>query len=220
MISEITIEAAPRTRLGKGGARQLRREGQIPITLYGGEDPGALALAVERRKMLEIFRGAAGRNTIFQLKVDGDVVPVIIKEWQVDRIKGTLMHADLLRISMTKVTRVEVPVVLEGEAYGVKTEGGILDFATYQVEVECLPGDIPDRIRLDVSTLRVGQHISVKELDVGERVRVLEDPDRVVVSVLTPRVEEIPAPAVVEGAPTEPEVIKKGKEVGEEAPEK
>lgn len=211
MVSEITIEAAPRTRLGKGGARQLRRAGKIPITLYGGEDKGARALAIERRDLLEIFRGAAGRNTIFQLKVDQDAIPVIIKDWQMDRLKGTLLHADLLRISMTKVTRVRVPVLLEGEPVGVKTEGGVLDFATHQLEVECLPADIPDRIRVDVSALHVGQHLSVKDLNVSDKIRVLEDPDRVIVGVLVARVEEVAAPAAAEAAPTEPEVMKKGK---------
>jgi large subunit ribosomal protein L25 len=211
MVSEITIEAAPRLRLGKGGARQLRQAGKIPITLYGGEDKGALTLVVERRELLEIFRGAAGRNTIFQLKVDHDAIPVIIKDWQVDSIKGTLLHADLLRISMTKVTRVRVPVLLEGEPVGVKTEGGVLDFATHQLEVECLPADIPDRIRVDVAALHVGQHLSVKNLSVGDKIRLLEDPDRVIVSVLAARVEEVAAPAAAEAAPAEPEVMKKGK---------
>lgn len=220
MISEIVIEAEPRTRLGKGAARQLRREGKIPITLYGGEAQGALALAVDRRQLLGIFRSAAGRNTIFQLTVDGDSVPVIIKDWQTDRLKGSLLHADLMRISMTKVTRVRVPVELDGEPFGVKTQGGLLDFATHQVEVECLPGDIPDRIRLDVSELKVGEHISVKDLKVGDKVRVLEEPDRVIVSVLIPRIEEAPAPPPVEEVAAEPEVIKKGKEAEEEATEK
>lgn len=210
MISQITIEAAPRQRLGKGGARQLRRAGKIPVTLYGGDQKGALALAVERRALLDIIRGAAGRNTIFQLKLDHDVVPVIIKDWQVDSIKGTLLHVDLLRISMTKTTRVRVPVSLEGEPVGVKTQGGLLDFATHQLEVECLPADIPDRIRVDVSGLHVGQHLSVKDLKLDDRIRVLEDPDRVIVSVLAARVEEA-APAVAEAAPAEPEIIKKGK---------
>jgi large subunit ribosomal protein L25 len=215
MISEITIEAQRRSQLGKGPARRLRREGRVPISLYGGEEKSPYALAVDLKQLLEVFRGAAGRNTIFQLQLDGDSVPVIIKDWQVDRLKGTLTHADLMRISMTKITRVRVPVEVEGEPYGVKTEGGVMDFATHQVEVECLPADIPDRIHLDVSGLKLGDHISVKDLNLGDKVRVLEDPDRVIVSVLAPRLEEEVTPIGLEAAPAEPEVIKKGKEGAE-----
>jgi large subunit ribosomal protein L25 len=167
----------------------------------------------------DIFHGAAGRNTIFQIKVDNASIPVIIREWQVDRLKGTLMHADLLRINMSKVTQVSVPVVLDGEPSGVRTQGGILDFATHEIGVECLPGDIPDRIQVNVSELKLNEHISVKDLTLGDKVRVLTDPDRIIVSVLPPRIEEVAAPTPAEAAPAEPEVIKKGKAAEEKAGE-
>ncbi|MBI3951973.1 MAG: 50S ribosomal protein L25 [Acidobacteria bacterium] len=219
MISEITIEAQPRTRLGKGGARQLRRENKIPVTFYGGDQKGALSLAIDRRQLREVFQSGAGRNTIFQVKLDGQLIPVIIRDWQVDAIKGTLLHADLVRINMSKTTTVIVPVALEGEPFGVKTQGGVLEFATHALEVECLPGDIPDRIHVDVADLKLGEHISVKDLNLGDKVKVLEDPDRVIASVLAPRVEEVVAPAPAEVATAEPEVIKKGKGAEEEAGE-
>jgi large subunit ribosomal protein L25 len=219
MISDITIEAVPRPRLGKSAARQLRREEKIPVTLYGGDEPTPASLTVQKRDLVGIFRSASGRNTIFHLKVNGGVTPVIIKDWQRDPLKGALLHVDLMRIDMTKMTRVRVPVEVQGEAFGVKTQGGLLDFAAHELEVECLPVNIPDRIHIDVSELRVGDHISVKNLTLEEGVKVLADPDRVIVSVLAPRIEEVPTPTPVAGEITEPEVIKKGKAEKEEEEE-
>ncbi|MBI4467887.1 MAG: 50S ribosomal protein L25 [Acidobacteria bacterium] len=213
MISEITLEAAQRDRLGKNASRALRRAGQVPVTLYGGEDRSALALSVNRRQLLEIFRSASGRNTIFQLKLHGGATPVIVKDWQSEPINGSLLHADLIRIDLAKPTRVKVDVKLSGEAFGVKTEGGLLDFVMHTVEVECLPTDIPELLSADISGLRIGDHLSAKDLHLPEGVRMLMDPDRVIVGVLAPRLEEEPAPvvAVAAGETAEPEVIKKGK---------
>jgi len=138
----------------------------------------------------------------------------------VDPVKGTLVHVDLMRISMTKLTRVSVPIEVAGEAFGVKTEGGVLDFATHELEVECLPGDIPERIHVNVSELKINDRIAVKDLNLGDRVKVLEDPERIIVGVLPPRIEEVAAPAPVAAEPAEPEVIKKGKAEEPEAEEK
>jgi large subunit ribosomal protein L25 len=212
-LLEVTLPAEIRTRLGKGGARQLRRAGKIPAILYGGAEP-PVPIAVEKGRVLEIFR-KYGHTSIFSLALDGRTVPVIIKDWQLDPVTGVLLHVDFLRVDLTKPTRVKVPVEVVGEAIGVR-QGGLLDVATHEVEIECLPTEIPPRLQVDVSALEIGDHIAVKDLQLGDRVRVLDDPERVIVSVLAPRVaeEEVAAPT----APTEPEVIKKGK--AEEAEEK
>lgn len=204
MEAQLVIEAEPRARLGKGGARALRREGKVPVVVYGGDQRETLALAVHERDLMKILRSARGLNTIFQLQLHGDAVPVIIKDWQADPIKGTLLHADLMRIDMAKVTRVRIPVELVGEPIGVKAQGGLLDFATHHLEVECLPADIPESIRVDVSGLEIGDHVSVKDLNVGEKLRILDDPERVIVSVLAPRVEEVPAVTPAEEAVAPP----------------
>lgn len=215
MISDITIDAEVRARLGKGNARQLRQQGKIPVTLYGGDTQQPLSLAVSQRALRSIFRSASGRNTIFNLKTNDHLTPVIIKDWQVDPLKGSLLHVDLLRIDMSKPTRVRVPIVLEGEAIGVKVHGGLLDFMTHEVEVECLPGDIPDRIHVNVSHLDVGDHIFVKDLQVGDKVRIIEEMDRMIVGILASRREEV-ATVAMQAEPAEPEVIKKGKTAEEE----
>ena len=213
MISDITLDAAPRERRGKNAARALRRDGRVPVTLYGGEDRSALSLSVERRKLLEIFRSASGRNTIFKLKLSSDSTSVIVKDWQAEPINGSLLHADLLRIDLSKPTRVKVDVKLVGEAYGVKTDGGLLDFVMHSVTVECLPASIPENLELDISGLKIGEHRSAKDLKLPEGVKLLVDPDRVIVGVLAPKLEEEPvvAAVVTEGEAAEPEVIKKGK---------
>jgi len=205
-LLDVTVSADIRTRLGKGGARQLRRAGKIPAILYGGAEP-PVPIAVEKARVLEIFR-KYGHTSIFSLALDGNTVPVIIKDWQLDPITGALLHVDFLRVDLSKPTRVKVPVELVGEAIGVQ-HGGLLDFATHELEIECLPTEIPSRLQVDVSALEIGDHIAVKDLQCGDRIRVLDDPERVIVSVLAPRMieEEAAAPTT----PVEPEVIKKGK---------
>jgi large subunit ribosomal protein L25 len=203
---EVTVSAEIRTRLGKGGARQLRRVGKIPAILYGGAEP-PVPIAVEKGRILEIFR-KYGHTSIFSLALNGRTVPVILKDWQLDPITGALLHVDFLRVDLTRPMRVKVPIELVGDAVGVR-HGGILDFATHEVEIECVPTEIPARLQVDVSGLEIGDHIAVKDLSLGDRLRVLDDPERVIVSVLAPRVAE--EGEEVTAAPTEPEVIKKGK---------
>jgi len=184
---EVTVSAEIRTRLGKGGARQLRRVGKIPAILYGGAEP-PVPIAVEKGRVLEIFR-KYGHTSIFSLALNGRTVPVIIKDWQLDPITGALLHVDFLRVDLTRPMRVKVPIELVGDAVGVR-HGGILDFATHEVEIECVPTEIPARLQVDVSGLEIGDHIAVKDLSLGDRLRVLDDPERVIVSVLAPRVAE------------------------------
>ncbi len=212
-LLDVIIPAEVRARLGKGGARQLRRLGKIPAILYGGREP-SVPLAVEKARVLEIFR-RYGHTSIFSLAVNGQTVPVIIKDWQLDPITGVLLHVDFLRIDLTRPTRVKVPVELVGEAVGVK-QGGLLDFATHELEIECLPAEIPSRLQVDVSGLGIGDHVAVKDLRLEDRVRVLDDPERVIVSVLAPRMAAEEELAAAPTAPTEPEVIKKGKAEAEE----
>ena len=212
MITDITITATVREGIGKGFARRLRAQGQIPAAVYG-EGKDAVAVAVNAKELAQILRSDTGHNTIFKLAI-GDTEPstVIIKDWYVDPIKGKLLHADLLRLSMTEVTRVKVSIDVEGEPVGVKMEGGILEFELREVEVECLPGDIPERFTIDVSGLQIGEHVTVADLTYDrDKVKILTDEHLNVAGVLAPRLAEEAAPAAEDETGSEPEVIKKGK---------
>lgn len=215
MARDIKVEAVAREGLGKGPARRLRTKGLIPVAVYGESDAPA-AVAVDAKAIANILRSVTGHNTVFTLNVPGmEPANVIIKDWQVDPLKGRLMHADLLRLSMTTVTRVSVPIVVVGDAVGVKLEGGILEIEAREVEVECLPGDIPERIEVEVAGLHIGQHVTVADLKFDrEKIKAITPEDHVVAGVLAPRMAEEVAPAATEAegaAAAEPEVIKKGK---------
>lgn len=218
MIKDITITASSREGTGKGPARRLRAQGMIPAAVYG-EGGEASAVAINAKELATILRSGSGQNTIFKIALpqgEGEPANVIIKDYQVDPIKGRLLHADLLRLSMTTLTRVDVSVETLGEPAGVKTDGGILEVQLREIEVECLPGDIPQHLQVDVSHLQIGDHVTVADLVYDrEKVKVLADEHQIVAGVLAPRmVEEVAPAAVVEGeaaAGAEPEVIKKGK---------
>jgi large subunit ribosomal protein L25 len=211
MIKDITVQARPRDKVGKSSARRLRAQGLIPASVYG---PGRPAVAVElsAKEIANILRSDTGHNTIFKLALPGaEATNVIIKDWQICPVKGRLLHVDLMALSMTSLTRVSVPIEVVGEPVGVRSEGGIFEMEMREVEVECLPGDIPDHIRVDVSNLHIGQHVTVSDLIYDRaKVKLLVAPDHPVAGVLAPRLAEEAAPAP-EAAPTEPEVIKKGK---------
>src|SRR5262249_7927838 len=218
MIKDITINAASRDGFGKGPTRRLRAHGMIPAAVYG-EGEQALAVAVNAKEIAGILRSDTGHNTIFKLALPGDggePPTVMIKDWQVDPVKGRLLHADLMRLSMTTATQVEVAVEAIGEPAGVKLQGGILDLHLREVEIECLPGDIPERLQVDVSHLMIGDHVLVSDLVYDrEKITILKDQNQIVAGVLAPRMieEEVkPAPEGEEAPATaEPEVIKKGK---------
>jgi large subunit ribosomal protein L25 len=191
----------------------------IPAAVYG-EGGDSVAVAVNAKQIAGILRSDTGHNTIFKLALpgsNGEPSNVIIKDYQVDPVRGRLLHADLMRLSMTTATRVSVSIETLGEPVGVKTEGGILELQLREIEVECLPGDIPEHLKVDVSNLHIGDHATVADLIYDrEKVKLLADEHQIVAGVLAPRmVEEVaPAAAPVEGeaAPAaEPEVIKKGK---------
>jgi len=217
MIKDITVNATARDGRGKGPTRRLRAQGLIPAAVYG-EGQDSVAVAVDAKQIANILRSDTGHNTIFKLALagsDGEPANVIIKDWQVDPVRGRLLHADLMRLSMTTATQVRVSIEPTGEPAGVKLQGGILDLHLREVELECLPADIPERLSVDVSGLNIGDHVIVADLIYDrEKIRVLTDQNQVIASVLAPRMieEEVKAVVEAEAAPAaEPEVIKKGK---------
>ena len=224
MADKIVVQATTRESRGKNEARRQRVAGNVPATLYGGKD-SAVSLTVNAKQVSQILRSATGHNTLFQVAIAGKEQPAILKDWQVDPVTGSLLHVDLLRVAMDVRMRVSVPVHTFGEAAGVKQQGGIFETVTREVEIECLPGEIPTEFRLDVSHLMIGMHLRAADIAIDpNKVKLLTDPERVIAHVVALRAEEEkPAEAApVEGAvPAEPEVIKKGKKEveGEEAAE-
>ncbi len=223
-MEQIILEASPREDRGKNAARRLRTTGQIPGVLYGGKG-APVAVAVNAKQLAGIFRSESGHNTIFKVKFGAQQHTAILKDWQVDPVKGSLLHVDLLKIAMDVRMKVKVPVHTFGEPQGVKLQGGIFEMVTREVEIECLPGEIPGEFRVDVSELMIGKQLRVGDLPVDPaKMTLVTDPQRVIAHVVALRAEEEkPAGAVAAEAavPAEPEVIKKGKkeEEGEEVAE-
>jgi large subunit ribosomal protein L25 len=219
MTKELTLEVQPRTDLGKNANRRLRLAGKVAGVVYGLDLPPQ-KVQLERRSIVTMLREGATENSIFLLHMTGsDDHHTMIRELQVDPIDRRILHIDFQRIDLTERVTVRVAVELVGVPEGVKNESGLLDFVTREIEVECLPTEIPDKLTLDVSALHVGQHSEAKDLVLPEGVTLVEEPNRVVVSVAVAKAEEEAAPAegaAVEGAPTEPEVIGRGKADEEE----
>jgi large subunit ribosomal protein L25 len=209
------LEAQKREPGNKNAARRVRVEGKIPAIVYGAGKDSA-SVAVDPRQVLRILKSESGHNTIFDLALDNDRVKAMIVDWQFEPIKGKLLHVDLQRIAMDKKLTVTVPVVLKGEAQGVKTEGGILEQLMREVEIECLPADIPKSIEVDVSHLVFGVEVRVKDLPHSDKVKFLTEENQMIAHITSVKEEVAPTPeAVAEAAtatPTEPEVIKKGKQ--------
>ncbi len=221
---ETVVEAQPREANGKNVARRLRKSGKVPAVVYGAGKP-PLSVSVDPKQIARILHSEAGHNTIFDLQVDGERAKAMIVDWQYEPIKGSLLHLDLQRIAMDRRLKVQVPISLKGEAAGVKQQGGILDQVLREVEVECLPGDIPSHIDADVSNLVFGQSLRVSDLPLDRsKVKILTPADQVVAHVTSVKEEVAPTPEAVAAdaaaAPAEPEVIKKGKqETAEEGAE-
>jgi large subunit ribosomal protein L25 len=221
------LEAQPREAGTKNDARRVRRSGKIPAVVYGAGKQ-ATVVSVDPRQVSRILHSATGHNTVFDLALDGERTKAMIVDWQYEPIKGSLLHIDLKRIAMDQKLRVNVPIELVGEPAGVKQQGGILEQIAREVEVECLPGDIPNQIELSVAELVFGMVLRVADLPKNEKVKYLSDPDQPVAHIISIKEEEAPAEAAVgeaAAAPAEPEVIKKGKqetaeEGAEAAPEK
>ncbi len=222
-MAQIIVQGAPRALRGKNEARRLRVTGSVPATLYGGKGE-ALSLAVNTKQVTAILRSETGHNTLFQVEFGGKQEPAIVKDWQVDPVSGRLLHVDLLRVAMDVRMRVKVPVHTFGEPSGVKVQGGVFEIVTREVEVECLPADIPTEFKVDVSGLALNQSLRAGELSIDSaKIKLLTESNAVLAHVVALRVEEEkPAEVAVPGAvPAEPEVIKKGKKEveGEEGAE-
>jgi len=179
-MSEIIITAANRNERGKNAARRLRRQGMIPATIYGGKGE-ATAVSVDPKILLRVLRSETGRNTILKLDLGSSgSTSAILKSWPDDPGKENFLHADFFRIAMDVAIKVTVPVAVKGEARGVKVDAGILELILREIEVECLPGDIPERIEIDVTDLGIHGSIRVSDLPISNKVKVLEDADQVV----------------------------------------
>jgi large subunit ribosomal protein L25 len=222
-----TLEAQPRPAGNKNAARRVRQGGKIPAVVYGaGQD--SRPVAVDPRQVTRILNSETGHNTIFDLALDGAKTKAMIVDWQYEPIKGKLLHIDLKRIAMDRKLAVMVPIELIGEPAGVKTQGGILEQMLREVEVECLPGDIPSHIDVDVTELVFGKVLRVADLPHSDKLKFLTDENQPVAHVTVVKEEVVATPEAVAaeaGAPAEPEVIKKGKQETEEegaaaAPEK
>src|SRR6185295_15723422 len=212
-MPDFVVAAQSRTESGKNANRRLRGQGLIPGVLYGAKKE-TIPVAVSPKEIVSILRSASGENTLFDLDLGGSKRKVILKECQREPVKGQLLHADFYEVALDKAIEVKVHVEIQGVPVGVKTQGGVLDFVTRELEVQCLPMDIPEKLVVDVSELEIGKHVRVSDIKVSDKVKVLTEADIVVVHVVAPRAEEEVAPAAeavaAEGA-AEPEVIKKGK---------
>ena len=219
---EATLDAEARDTFGKNEARRTRAAGKVPAVLYG-EGKDAKAIAVEPKALLKILHSDSGANTLIALKVGGKASGrVLVKDYQLDPITHHLLHADFYSVAMDKLLRVAVPVTVKGEAPGVKQQAGVLEFIRRELEVECLPADIPEHIEVDISNLMLHQGIRVREIPANPKIKFVSDGDAMLLHVIMPK-EEVVAPAAEATAaaatatPAEPEVIKKGKK-DEEAP--
>jgi large subunit ribosomal protein L25 len=218
---EATLEAQARDSFGKNESRRTRRQGLVPGVLYGG-DKHATPISVEPKALLRILHSESGANTLISLKLPGGGdTRVLVKEYQLDPVTHQLLHADFYRVAMDRAIQVTIPVIVKGEPKGVKQQGGVLEFIRREIEIECLPGDIPEHVEIDVSELMLHQGVRVRDLPVDPKWTAVSEPDMMLVHVIMPKAEEAPAPAeaavAAPAAPAEPEVIKKGKK--EEAPE-
>ena len=216
---EATLEAVVREGRGKNEANRLRAAGRIPAVVYGSGAAGT-SVAVDPKVLSRILHSDSGANTLITLKLDDGEKRVMIREYQLDPITHHLLHADFYALAMDKVMTVTVPVQLVGEAPGVKIQGGIVDFVTRQIQVECLPADIPEHIAVDISSLNLNQAVRVRDLAASTKWTPAVDGDTMLVHIVALRAEE--APAATEGAAAEPEVVKKGKtdKEGDEAKDK
>jgi large subunit ribosomal protein L25 len=224
MISQEVVAANAREgKFNKNAARRVRAKGRIPAVVYGASEP-AVAIEVDPKQIQRILHSDAGHNSIFDLEIDGSTAKTkaMIVDWQYEPLKGSLLHIDLKRIALDKPIRVEVPIQLIGTAVGVKTQGGILDQVLREIEIECLPGDIPSHIDVDITELAFGTVLRVADLPHSDKLKFLTDEDATVAHITAVKEEVAPAADVVAAAaatPAEPEVAKKGKqETAEAAP--
>jgi len=213
MRKEITVSAEPRESRGKNEARRLRVKGLAPAVLYGSERD-AVAISVNPKDVNKILHSNTGHNTIFNLSVQGgEDTPVMIVDWQSDPVKDNLLHVDLKRIDLAKRNVFKVRVHTTGEPKGVKLQGGLLEVITREIEIECLPDEIPELYTMDVTELMIGQNLRASDIPLGGSVTLVSPPEQVIAHVVALKAEAVETPAAEAGAatPAEPEVIKKGK---------
>ena len=222
---DATLQAEKRDGRGKNEARRLRASGRIPAVVYGTEKNKATEIAVDPKVLLRILHSESGVNTLIGLEGAGlsGGGKVLVKEYQLDPIDHKLLHADFYAVAMDKMLTVTVPVVLKGEPKGVQQQGGIVDFVNREIEVECLPADIPEHVDIDISELMLHQGIRVRDLPANDKWKPVTEADTMIVHVVTVKVEEAPvaeaaAAGAAPAAAAEPEVIKKGKKDEDEAP--
>lgn len=218
MRKDITVAAEPRTKRGKNEARRLRASGAAPGVIYGSIGEGsigeAVAVAIDPKDVNKILHSQSGHNTIFNLSIrDGENTPVMIVDWQRDPVKENLLHVDMKRIDLTVKLNVKIPVHTSGVPNGVKLQGGLLETITREIEIECLPDEIPEHFTVDTTELMIGQGIRAADVPLTGSMRLLSAADSVISHVVALKAEVVEA-AATEGAPaatSEPEVIKKGK---------
>src|SRR6266436_4714299 len=216
MRKDITVTAEVRATRGKNEARRLRVRGFIPAVVYGAYKD-AVSVGVSPKELSHILNSKTGYNTIFNLAIQGaENTPVMVVDSQRDPLKGNMLHADLKRIDLTKRIRVAVPVVTEGEAAGIKLQGGLLEIISREVEIDCLPDEIPEHFTVNVSELMIGQSVRAGGIPMVGSMRLLSPAEAVIAHVVALRAEEVAPAAAAEVAPVaeaggEPEVIKKGK---------
>jgi large subunit ribosomal protein L25 len=225
---EVVLEATPRDTFGKNEARRTRRSGQVPAVVYGGDGKEATPIQVPPKALLKILHSESGQNTLIALKLPGaGDTRVLVRDFQIDPVTSQVLHADFYRVAMDRLIQVTIPVSVHGEPKGVKQQSGILEFIRREIVIECLPGDIPENVDVDVSELMLHQGIRVRDVATSPKWKALTEGEAMLVHVIMPKAEEAPAPADAAAAaatatPAEPEVIKKGKkeEVDEEKEEK
>ena len=213
---KITLKGEKRENFGKNDSRRIRKEGKLPAILYGPKTEN-VSLILNKKDLFNILKSESGENTIFKVAFDSDKRDVMIKALQQDVVSDEILHVDLIQIALDKIIRVMVPLVLMGEAVGVKAEGGFVDFVTREVEIECLPKNIPENIEVDISELHMNQSVKLETLPEIEGVRFTNDPQMIIALVKAPSVaeeieeEEIEREEEIISEEEEPDVIKKEK---------
>jgi len=220
MRKDITIAAEPRPARGKNEARRLRAQMRIPAVVYGAGKE-SVAVSVSPKEIEKILHSSSGVNTIFNLDIQGvETTPVMVVDWQHDPVKSNLLHIDMKRIDLTKRLHVKVPVHTTGDPRGVKEQGGLHEIVSREIEIECLPDEIPEHFTVDVSALRIGQSLRAGDVPLSGTMKLLSPPDLVISHVVATRGSVEVAEGAEAAAAAEPEVVKKGKKEEEGAEKK
>jgi large subunit ribosomal protein L25 len=222
---EAVLDATTRDTFGKNEARRTRRQGLVPAVVYGASSDGsgreATAITVSPKALLKILHSESGANTLISLKLAGaGDARVLVKGYQLDPVTHDVLHADFYRVAMDRAIQVTIPVIVKGEPKGVKQQGGLLEFIRREIDIECLPGDIPEGVEIDVSELMLHQGVRVRDVATSAKWTPVTEVETMLVHVIMPKAEEAPAAAEAVAAPTaaaEPEVVKKGKKEETEA---